>query len=197
MLPNCPDSWENLPRINITEEETTDLVMMVGETAREKKKEESTHVAMTDNDIVNVVLFSGNDKHNMAQLRVEARSCAVLYCACPGTAYGKRWLNCYLDSSDDKDRMKVKEDASVKVFKFVGGKKLQSLASVEIPAPLAGTDGTIRTDVMNSDIPLLLSVKSMKNAKVKFDLENDTAEILGDNISLNYTSLGYYCAPKS
>ena len=53
----------------------------------------------------------------------------------------------------------------------------------------------IRNDVVDSDIPLLLSVKPMKNATVKLDLGNDTAEILGKSVSLNYTLLGYYCVP--
>ena len=134
---------------------------------------------MADNDTENVVLFLENDKQNMAELGIEARNYAVLDCACSSTVCGKRWLNYYLDSLDDKDRVKVKEDPCVKVFKFGGGEKLQSLASVEIPAFLAGRDVMIRTDVVDSDIPSLLSVKSMKNAKVKLDLENDTTEILG------------------
>ena len=194
VLPNCPDSWENLSRVNIAEEETPAMVMMGSETARAKKKEESVHVVMAD-DTENVVLFSGNDKQNMAELGIEARNFGVLDCACSSTICGKRWLNCYLDSLDDKDRVKVKEDPSVKVSKFGGGEKLQSLASVEIPAFLAGRDVMIRIDVVDFDIPLFLSVKSMKNAKVKLDLENDTAEILGKNVSLNYTSSGHYCVP--
>ena len=34
--------------------------------------------------------------------------------------------------------MKVKEDPDLKIFSFGGGEKLQSLASAEIPALLAG-----------------------------------------------------------
>ena len=35
----------------------------------------------------------------------------------------------------------------------------------------------------------------MKKARVKLDLENDTASILGKNIKLNCTSSGHYCIP--
>ena len=49
---------------------------------------------------------------------------------------------------------------------------------MEIPAFLTGRDVMIMTDVVDSDIPLLLSVNFMKNAKVKLDLENGTAEIV-------------------
>ena len=74
------------------------MVMMGSETAREKKKEESANIFMTENDTANVVLFSGNDKQSMAHLGTEVRNCAVLHCACSSTVCRKRWLHCYLDS---------------------------------------------------------------------------------------------------
>ena len=67
ILPNYPDSQQNLSRVSIAEEETPAMVMMGSETARGKKKDESAHVVMTDNETTNVVLSSGNDKQNMAQ----------------------------------------------------------------------------------------------------------------------------------
>ena len=50
MLPNCPDSWENLSRVNIAEEETPAMVMRGSETAKGKNKEESVYIVMADND---------------------------------------------------------------------------------------------------------------------------------------------------
>ena len=46
---------------------------------------------------------------------------------------------------------------------------------------------------MKSDIPLLLSKKAMKKAKMKIDLENDTCAIFGKEIELKTTSSGHYC----
>ena len=54
---------------------------------------------------------------------------------------------------------------------------------------------TIQTDVVDSDIPLLLSLDTMKRAKIKLDLEHDTAEILGETVNLNHTTSGHYCVP--
>ena len=51
----------------------------------------------------------------------------------------------------------------------------------------------IRADVVDSDIPLLLSKDSMKKAKIKLDLENDQAEIFGEIINLDCISSGHYC----
>ena len=54
---------------------------------------------------------------------------------------------------------------------------------------------TIKTDVVTSDIPLLLSLETMKKAGVKLDLVNDSAEIFGKHIPLNHTESGHYCIP--
>lgn len=69
--------------------------------------------------------------------------------------------------------------------------KLKSCGEYMIPV----NNITIRTVVVNSDIPLLLSRSSMKKAKIKMDLENDTAIILGKEVALNLTSSGHYCIP--
>ena len=51
---------------------------------------------------------------------------------------------------------------------------------------IAGKEVTIKTDVVGSDIPLLLSRTAMKTASVKMDLEKDTATIFGKDIALNF-----------
>ena len=53
---------------------------------------------------------------------------------------------------------------------------MRSKETIEFPCNLAGKSIVIRADVVDSDIPLLLSKDSMKKAKIKLDLENDQAE---------------------
>ena len=165
LLRECPDSWENIAKVNIVEQNE------------------------------DMVLFTGSKRENIAQLGNEARNCAILDSACTSTVCGQSWLKCYLDSLDDLDRNKVKSSDGIKIFKFGGGEKLKSLAQYNIPAMIAGEEVTIKTDVVNSDIPLLLSKEAMKNIRVKLDLEHDTAEILGKSMALNHTTSGHYCLP--
>ena len=47
-----------------------------------------------------------------------------------------------------------------------------------LPAVIAGKEVTIKTDVVESDIPMLLSRQAMKTDGVKIDLESDTAQFL-------------------
>ena len=54
---------------------------------------------------------------------------------------------------------------------------------------------SIKTDVVGSDIPLLLSQSAMKRAGVKIDLENDCANSFGKDVALNLTTSGHYCIP--
>ena len=61
---------------------------------------------------------------------------------------------------------------------------------------IAGKEVTINTDVVEFDIPLLHSRTAMKKAgAIKMDLENDTATIMGNGVTLNFTNSGNYCIP--
>ena len=54
----------------------------------------------------------------------------------------------------------------------------------------------IRSDVVQSDIPLLCSPRSaMKTAGVKLNLENGIANIFRKEITLNLTTSGHYIVP--
>ena len=113
------------------------------------------------------VLFTGYNKDEIARLVVDARNCAVLDSACSSTVCGKVWLDGYLKSLDKEDRGKVVQAEGAKIFKFGGGTRLKSEGAYSIPAIIAGKQVTIKTDVVNSDIPLLLSRMTMKEAGVE------------------------------
>ena len=107
---------------------------------------------------------------------------------------GAKWFNNYITILSDTQIQNLKKNENKKVFKFGGGEKL-SLDSYQLPANIGGKDIKKKVDVVDSDIPLLLSLKAMKKAKIKLDLEQDSAEILGQSILLNHTTSGHYCVP--
>ena len=51
------------------------------------------------------------------------------------------------------------------------------------------------TDVVDSDIPLLLSKPDMKRIGLQIDMENDTAKIFFKVIDLGTTPSGHYFTP--
>ncbi|MCG7877703.1 MAG: transposase [Candidatus Thiodiazotropha endolucinida] len=141
------------------------------------------------------VLFTGYNTEEVRRLGIDASNCAVLDSACSSTVCGDRWINNYIESLDMNDKEKVKQSKGQKVFKFGGGTRLMSKGEYSLPAVIAGKEVIIKTDVVQSDIPLLLSRTAMKKAAIKLDLENDTAVIMGKEVALNLTSSGHYCIP--
>ena len=185
LIKDCPDSYENQASANITEQGNYNpdanvwFSMMLGD---EEKAED-------------VVFLTGFNKCGVRRFGEEARKCAVLDSACTSTVCGEAWMDDYLTSLSPADRRKVTQCESKKVFKFGGGERLKSGGTFTIPAYIVGKEKRIRTDVVRSDIPLLLSKGDMKAAEIKLDLQNDTAEIYGVRIFLNETSSGHYCIP--
>ena len=118
----------------------------------------------------------------------------LLTSECSSTVSGTQWMKCYLDSLPSDKVSQIRRFEGRKVFKFGGGEIKKSVEIVEIPCLIAGKTVTIRTDVVDSDIPLLLSKDAVKKAKVKLDLENDKAIIFGNIVDLDYTTSGHYSA---
>ena len=141
------------------------------------------------------VLFTSYNTEEVQRLGIDARNCAVLDSACSSTVCGDKWINNYIQSLDNRDRLKIKQRDSQKVFKCGGGTCLKSKCEFSLPAVIAGKEVTIKSDVVESDIPLLLSRTAMKKAAVKMDLENDTATIMAKGVALNLTTSGHYCIP--
>ena len=50
-------------------------------------------------------------------------------------------------------------------------------------------------DLIDSDIPLLMSKSNMKYMRMKIDLEEDVASIWGTPVDLKTTSTGHYLLP--
>ena len=55
----------------------------------------------------------------------------------------------------------------------------------------------IETNVVNSEIPLLLSKTAMKKAGSKLHSCHDTVTMMGENVKLSFTESGHYCIPIS
>ena len=69
---------------------------------------------------------------------------------------GEEWLKCYIDSLNDLEKKKIQSFISNTEFRFGDGKSVVSEKCVLIPGKIVGEAVTIKTDVVNSEIPLLL-----------------------------------------
>ena len=83
----------------------------------------------------------------------------------------------------------------MRTFKFGDGNKLNSLYKGILPCVVADIEVSIITDVVDSDIPLLLSKDTMKRAGTCLNFENDSVMMLKKKIPLRCTSSGHYYIP--
>ena len=160
------------------------------ENGREKNE---IHLTIDEEEEIDFALAT-QEADQLSQFTQEARSCAALDTCCTSSVAGKPWLDLYIQELSLSDQRKVKgPNRGFRVFKFGNSGKLPSLGLYTIPVVIAGKNGTIDLDVIDSDIPLLLSKKAMKEMKMKINLEDDTVDVWGKRLDLITTSSGHYC----
>ena len=147
------------------------------------------------------------DKHKVILFNEEIENCyietflgetinkAILDSGCTETVCGNVWLQCYLDSLNKEESAKVQSQSSSKVFRFGNGKFYDTTRKVIIPAMIGDTEVHIETQVVNCDLPLLLSKNSMQKARTKNDFQKNKAIMFDKEIDLRFTTSGHYYIP--
>ena len=107
------------------------------------------------------VLFTGQKKEEISVHCSESIHSAILDNGCSSTVAGEQCITCYLDSLTPNEFVEVKREPSDTVFKFGGGEQIKSSEKITLPCWLVGVKFLIQTDVVNSEIPWLLSKTAM------------------------------------
>lgn len=116
---------------------------------------------------------------------------AVLDCGASKTVCGVEWFNCYKESMSEKLQKEIKEFSSRTIFKFGVG-KLEALKMVHLPVLICDQQVTLEVHIVDTDIPLLLSLQTMKKLGLHMNFETDQIEIGGTTYNLEMTSTGHY-----
>ena len=101
---------------------------------------------------------------------------AVLDCGASQTVCGTEWYQCYLDSLGDEQLNQITESPSSTVFKFGVG-SLKSAETSKHSGNNMRKEYFLSVQIVKTDIPLLLSLSSMKKLGMNLDLPNDRAII--------------------
>ena len=111
----------------------------------------------------------------------------------PQTVAGEVWYNCYITSLNENEKRKIKHHRPGNTYRFGDKKLFPALQNVHIPISLESRNAMLNTDIVASDIPLLLSRKSMKKANIT--LKNDHVVIFDQSIQLLVTKSRHYAIP--
>ena len=95
----------------------------------------------------------------------------------------------------EDDRKTIVKSKSDRIFKFGDGKVVNAYERVTIPATIGSQKGVIECEVIDKNLPLLLSKDSMKKAGVMINFVENNATINGEKIDLDTTSSGHYIIP--
>ena len=156
-------------------------------------EDEEQYLPMVNNEEESPVMIL---EQKSGSLSIEARGCAVIDTACASTVTGEKWLKDYIENHlNCKDQNKVIKKEGKKVFRFGAGPPVKSMFHVTIPAIIGGKKVSIATDVVNNDIPLLLSIASIKNANGVIFTKDLVISLFGKRIPCVESSTGHWMMP--
>ena len=167
-------------------------------------KDKNNVQSNSENEVIHLSLFnrSESDKDEVLyenkkldNLVAESFGHAVIDTGCSSTVCGSKWLDQYVEQLSEYDRSMIVELPSKSSFTFGDGAVINSNKKIEIPCYLGGKRSKITTDVVDCNIPLLLSKRSMKSAEMVLDFKSDTAVIGNMTNKLSCSTSGHYMLP--
>ena len=142
-------------------------------------------------------MLLNREKLDNSSLLGQTINSAILDSGASTTICGKKWLDCFLETLPEDSKKEIPDKEGTKCFKIGDGLKVKSLKKVTLHCVIAKMNVKIISDVVDADIPLLLSKMAMKRAQKTLNFDNDTAEMFGKRIKLLCTTSGHYHVPIS
>ena len=138
------------------------------------------------------VYFTTNQKE-LSKFTAESLNSAALDTCCTKSLAGQKWLDIFLQSAPKHLLKDVKGPyASNTTFEFGNQAILKAGKAYTIPVIIGEDYHQIEIDIIDSDIPLLLSKEHMKKIGIALDMSNDTATVKGKKLDVNTTSAGHF-----
>lgn len=161
-----------------------------------------THYVNHDQVTENITLFQNtHDLSTMPpsnKLKIftkENFGSAVLDSGANTTVCGKDWLRVYLESLDEDEKKKVRTNPSNVNFRFGDNEATTSNEQYLIPAVVCGKEITIATEVVEDNIPLLISKQTMANAKMIINFGENTVSAFGQTQNMKQSNTGHCSIP--
>ena len=149
-------------------------------------------VKTTSSEEINIVLMT--EKIEKSEIFVaKASKSAVIDTPCTKTVAGKQWFDNFKANLTKHSLDEIQYFPSSTSFKFGDGRKVQSTMRVIFPAMLAGKYCKINAEIVDENIPLLLSKSSLRRCQTNINMGHDKATIFNKEIQLHQSTSGHYC----
>ena len=148
-----------------------------------------------DETFYQVILFQNKEETNnttkVKSLVAESFNSAVLDSAASKTVCGYMWFKVFCESQPHA----IPTHPSSARYKFGASQPVVATKCAVIAAVLGKKVIHISTDIVDIDIPFLLSREAMKKLNMIINFGTDSATILGTTYPLTITSSGHYTIP--
>lgn len=177
--------WENCPHV----------------TPQEKNNASKSKVLYNENGIredLFIALFQKSTPTTPDEvicLMGETFNKAVIDSGCTKSCCGEPWLEAYLETLTEDEVKAIQSKESTAVFRFGDSPPVTSCKKILLPLKIRNIDFMLETEVVPSNVPLLLSKETMKRAKAKLNFEDDKIELFGEEQPMVCTSSGHYAIP--
>ena len=136
-----------------------------------------------------------NGQPDVGSLVHETLGCAVIDSGCTKTVVGRSWVNCYYETMTDREKAMMKSEACMTPFKFGDGIETISKEKIKIPGCIGNNNILIEANIVECELPLLLSKPALKRVGAVLDFQNDAIVFNGEKIKLIETKSGHYGVP--
>ena len=143
-------------------------------------------------NLYNVLQTSANELDGLIG---ETIGMAVIDSGCSKTVTGKEWLDLFKETLSENEVNNLAVQPSHQLFKFGEGNSIQSEGKVKLPAIIGSRNVTIETEIIQANIPMLLSKEAMKKAETIINFNTDEIEMMGESHQLVSTKSGHYAIP--
>ena len=116
---------------------------------------------------------------------------ALLDTGASSTVCGKQWLKTYEESLSSEEAIKIKTEPCDTTFRFGDGNRVTSTQLVTLPVNMFGRNFTLKTYVVNSKIPLLLSRQMMNDFSFVIDMRQKKVYAMGGEEPILDTTSGH------
>ena len=144
-----------------------------------------------------MVYMGGQEEGELQSLLEECKGYAILDCGCPKTVCGEKWMKDYIRTLSEEDQHDIKISPSKQSFTFGDGRAVKANRRMRIPVWMGGDSGSLTTDVVESNIPLLLSINVMEKACMILDFQKAEVRVNGKIVRLRKIKSGHYAMPLS
>ena len=142
---------------------------------------------------VHVTLLNTKMESQKGSLLNETFGKGLLDSGCSKTVAGAVWVEEFIKTLSLTDVNGITEKTSTSVFRFGDGIETKSLKTVTIPVYIGAERVLMDVDVVEHDIPLLISKGAMKQLNMQLDFKHDVVTVGKQKLKLDCTSTGHYC----